>query len=336
MYWFDKIFACIPTALGKEKRTQRQLAKWQNEVALQNIFSRLVERALSRYDIEGYPETVNGRVLRMSLLFHGSVGFFEREGNVLALPALPNANVTLYGDFKSMWVYGRNGFNEEIPIYVPGGADSKLVNEGVGSVNLGKNPRGVWIRENMQAYPFINYCIEYAEKIADAYRVLDINRHHLKIPYIIVAEEQVIPTVKAAMDALDDNVNYIVSSGIFPVDKVNVIDTPTGPDTLKATTDLIEWYYNDFDRLCGKNSNSNPDKAERLLVDEVNANNESTESDKANFLDYLQEQLDFVNEMMGTAMRVVELKGDDENDDDVSGLDSDTGPDKMGTTAGSD
>lgn len=306
--WYDNIFGCIPTALGTENTTQKRLAKYKNRATWQNIFTRLVSRALSRYDIEGYPDTVSGRVLRMSLLFHGSVGFFEREGAVLALPALPNANVTLYGDYKSMWVYGRNGFNKEIPIYVPGGDASELVNTGVGGLTLGKEPKGVWVRENPQVWPFINYCIDYADKIADAYRVLDVCRHHLKRPYIIVADEQVVPTVKRTMEAIDENQNYVVSSGIFPVDRINILDTKTPPESIKTVTDLIEWYYNDFDRLCFDNSNSNPDKAERLLVDEVNANNESTQADKADFIDYLQEQLDFVNAKLGTNMNVVKLQ----------------------------
>ena len=329
MYWFDSIFNCIPTVLGQEQKTARKLAKFKNSISFQNIFVRLVNKALARYDIEDYPDTVNGRVLRMSLLYHGSVGFFEHEGAVLALPALPNANVTLYGDYKSMFVYGRNGFNEEIPIYVPGGAESQLVNKPVGGAALSNKPRGVWMRENPQVFPFVLHCLDYAEKLSDAYRVLDINRHHMKVPYMIVADEQVLPTVKKTMETIDDNVNYIVSSGIFPVDRVNVIPTQTSPDTLKSTTDLIEWYWNDFDSLCGKNSNANPDKKERLLVDEVNANNETTKSGKADFLDYLQEQLDFVNEKLGTKMRVVELGKEEMADDGIPGMDQDAGSGEM-------
>lgn len=329
MYWYDNIFGCIPTILGAENKTARQLAKFKNVISFQNIFTRLIAKALSRYDIEGYPDTVNGRVLRMSLLYHGSVGFFDYNGSVLALPALPNANVTLYGDYKSMWVYGRNGYNAEIPLYVPGGDESPLVNKPVGGVVTRRQPRGVWVRENPQVFPFIRHCIDYAAKLSDAYRVLDINRHHLKVPYIIVADEQVVPTVKKTMETIDDNVNYIVSSGIFPADRVNIIPTSTSPETLSATTDLIEWYWQDFDALCGKNSNSNPDKKERLLVDEVNANNETTQTAQADFIDYLQEQLDFVNEKMGTDMHVVELGKEDCNDDDVQGLDTDAGSDQM-------
>lgn len=335
MYWFDNIFGCITTNIGDNK-TAKQLAKFKNQITFQNVFVRLVNKALARYDIEGYPDTVNGRVLRMSLLYHGSVGFFEKDGAVLALPALPNANVTLYGDFKSMFVYGRNGFNAEIPLYVPGGDDSTLVNKPIGGVSLSKTPRGIWLRENPQVFPFILNCIDYAEKIADTYRTLDVLRHHLKRPYIITADEQLIATIKKAFEVINENQPIVVSSGVFTPDRIQVLPLTVTPDTLKIVSDLIDWYYNDFDNLCGKNSNANPDKKERLLVDEVNANNETTESGQADFLDYLQEQLDFVNEKLGTSMTVVELGKEEEQDDDVSGMDPDAGSGEMADTANGD
>lgn len=331
--WYNRFFNCINTNFG-ENMTGHKLAQWKNNIELQNIFIRLCNKALSRYDFEGLPDTVNERVLKQALLYHGSVGFFEKEGNVLCLPAQPSNGVTLYGDFRTMYVYGRNGYNEQINIFVPGGAESSLINKPVSDYVSYKEPTGVWMRENPFCFPFIQYCMSYAERIADSMRVLDINRHHMKIPYIIVADEQVIPTVKKTMQQVDDNVNYIVSSGVFPVDRVNIIQTPIGPDTLKTTTDLIEWYYNDFDELCGKNSNSNPDKKERLLVDEVNANNESTKTSINELIDFMQTELDFVNKSLGTNITV--KKKEEDEDDDICGMDTDAGSEEMGTTERSD
>lgn len=330
--WFNNLFSPINITLGGKSKTKKQLAEYENWIEFQNEFAECVHKGLNRYEFQNLPKTVNDRVLRMSLLYHGSVGFFEKEGNILALPALPNAAVTLYGDFKSMFVYGRNGFNQEISTYVPGGAESPLVNTPVGGYSLNKKPRGVWVRENEQAFPFINYCIEYAEKIADTHRTLDVSRRNIKTPYIIVAEEQVVPSVKKFFEQRDANMDYIVSSGIFPADRVNVLPIQTTADNLKSCTDLIEWYSNQFDALCGKNSNANQDKKERLLVDEVNANNESTESNIDSVIKFLQEQLDFVNECFGTNIKVV--KKEVEENDDIRGMDSNTGSGEMESGSG--
>lgn len=328
MYWYEGLFNCINISLGGKNSTSRKLAKYKNYTEFQNVFARLVKKALARYEFEDLPDTVNERVLKLSFLYHGSACFFEEAGNVIALPATPNANLNIYGDFKSCFVYGRNGYNKEIPLYVHGGADSQLINKGFGN-RITAKPKGVWVRENELVYPFLNYCINYADKIADSMRTLDVSRHNIKRPYIIPAEEQVVPTVKKFFDERNDNVDFVVSTGIFPADKVNVLQIPAGAENLKACTDLIEWYMNDFDNLCGKNSNANPDKKERLLVDEVNANNESTEANIDSLITYVQSQLDDVNDYFGTSIRIVnsiqndtkqdaaEAEEGEKNDDDI-------------------
>lgn len=329
--WYGEIFAPINLTLNGKVKTNKKLAQYKNNIEFQNVFARLVKIALSRYGFENLPETVNDRVLKMALLFHGSVCFFEMEGNVLALPAMPNANLTLYGDFKNCFVYGRNGYNANIPLFIHGGDDSKIVNEGYKTLPENKRPRGVWVRENELVFPFLNYCITYADKIADCMRTLDVSRTNIKRPYIITAEEQIVNSVKRFFEDRDDNVNYIVSSGVFPADKINLLPIQTTSDSLKACTDLIEWYLNDFYTLCGLNSNANSDKKERLLVDEVNANNESTASNIDSMLNYIQAQLDDVNKYLGTNITIVKNTEEVDEDDDLFGLDKDTGRNEVGS-----
>ena len=325
--WYNEIFNCISLNLGNSKPTNKKLAAFKNNAEFQNAFARLTYKALARYDFEGLPDTVNERVLKMALLYHGSVCFFEKEGNLLALPAMPDSSLTLYGDFKSCFVYGRNGYNQKVNLYIHGGADSKLVDKGYPSTG-NKTPSGVWVRENEYAYPFLNFCIAYAEKIADTMRTLDVSRKNIKTPYIISAEEQIINSVKRYFENRDNNEEYIISSGVFPADKIALLPIETTAENLKACTDLIEWYMNDFDSLCGKNSNANQDKKERLLVDEVNANNETTESNIDAILRYMQQGLDDVNEHFGVNITVIKKEEDD--DDDLSGMDSDSERDEVG------
>lgn len=327
--WYNRFFNCINTNFG-DNMTGHKLAQWKNDFTRQNVFMRLCTKSDARYDIINLEPTMSKRVVKQSLLFNASIGFFEKEGNILALPGNPMEGPTLNGDFRYMNVYGRNGYNEKIPLFVPGGNESNIVNQTTSDYFTYAKPTGVWMRENRYCYPFINFCIERTEQIADSMRVLDVLRFHLKTPFLIVADEQILPTVKAMMKQVEDNVNYLVSSGVLPVDRVNILQKPIGPDTIKAVTDLIEWYYNDFDELCGKNSNSNPDKKERLLVDEVNANNESTKASYNELIEFMQEELDFVNKCLGTNMQI--KKREEDADDDICGMDTDAGPGEMETT----
>lgn len=333
--WYGPIFGCINLNLNGKAPKQNRLAAFKNNVTFQNVFARLVKKGLSRYEIEGLPDTCSERVVKTALLYHGSVGFFEKEGSILALPAAPGSDITLNGDFKSMFVYGRNGYNEQVPLYVPGGANSAEVNKGVLRTN-DKTPRGVWVRENELVYPFLNYCIDYADKIADTFRTLDVSRFYLKRPGVFVAEEQAVPSLKKFFDSMENNQPYdIVSTGIYDVSKVNLLEIQSSVDNIKGCTDLIEWYMNDFDNLCFKNSNSNPDKKERLLVDEVNSNNEATDAQGDSFIEFLQEQLDFVNESLGTSLSVKINKEEKENDD-IRGMDRDTDEPAVGGSGSSD
>lgn len=332
MVWYADLFNCINLNLGGRAKSNKKLAQFKNWIEFQNAFARLVKKGLARYDFEGLPETVNERVLKQSLLYHGSVCFFEKEGSVLALPAMPNSDLTLYGDFKSCFAYGRNGYNEKVPLYIHGSDEASVLKKGLTDTVKG-SPRGVWVRENELVYPFLNYCITYAEKIADTMRTLDVTRKNMKKPYIVVAEEQIVPTVKKYFEDRDDNLDYIVSSGIFPADKINILGFESNGDNLKAATDLIEWYMNDFDALCGQNSNANPDKKERLLVDEVNSNNEAVNNFIESTIRYLQQGLDDVNKFLGTNITVnkAETEEEGEEDDEILRMDTDSGSDEMGS-----
>lgn len=324
-----ELFNCIDVSLGGKSKTMKRIAQYKNQLEFMNALARLTKRALARYSFEGLPITVNERVLKMALLFHGCVCFFEKEGNILALPALPNSNLNLYGEWKSCFVYGRNGFNAQIPLYIPGADESKTINKGDINLSMKDKPNGVFVRENEFMYPFMNYCITYAEKIADCMRTIDVTRKNIKKPFIITAEEQLVPTIKKFFDNRDNNEEYIVSSGVFPADRISLLPIETNADSIKAATDLMEWYYNDFDNLCNWNSNANPDKKERLLVDEVNSNNESMSEVRDNFIEYLQEQIDNVNKYLGTNIKV-KIKEDEANDD-VRGMGTESTNGKLAT-----
>ena len=333
--WYGPVFNCINLNLGGKAMKQSKLAEMKNNVTFQNIFVRLVKKALSRYEIEGLPETCSERVVKMALLYHGSVGFFEREGSVLALPATPGADITLNGDYTHMYVYGRNGYNEKIALYVPGADDSKLVGKGFSGQPEGEK-RGVWVRENEMVYPFLNYCIDYADRISDTYRTFDIGRFWLKMPGVFVAEEEALPSIKSLIDGLKNNELYnVVSSGIYDVGKVNFFDLKYSADNISKCTDSIEWLYNDFDNLCFKNSNSNPDKKERLLVDEVNSNNESTEAQSNSFSEYLQEQFDFVNKCLGTNIKI-KINKEEPKNENIQRVDRNAAGDNMGSVGSGD
>lgn len=311
MSWFSPMFNHINLNLDGKSLTTRKMADIKNYVEFIDTFASNVLKALARYDIEGLPETCDIRVVKESLLFHGSVCFFEKEGNILALPCAPDSDLTLNGDIKTGYVYGRNGYNQKVGLYIKGADEAPILEK---TYSLSKsNPKGVFVRENEMRYPFVNYALSYAMRMSDTMRALDVVRENIKQPFVVVCEESLINTVKKYFEDKKANVDKIVSSGIFPADKISITEIPVLPESIKTCTDLIEWYTNRYDQLCGFYNNANPDKKERLLVDEVNANNDSTDKLMQHTIDYLQSELDFVNKIFGLSLEVKKGESEDEN-----------------------
>lgn len=304
--------------------TSKKLAKYKNQTEFMNVYASLINEALSRYKFSGLPETVNERILVESLLWYGSVCFFVKQGNVLALPGLPTQSYTLYGDPTACIVHGRNGYNQEIKLYIPNGDDSALVRSSTNGT-APKEGTGVWVRENKLVFPFINYCIEYADKIADTLRTLDTTRMNIKRPYVVVAEEPIINSVKSFFNKRDANEEYIISSGVFPADKINLLPFDTNPENIRDCTMLVEWYMNQFRQLEGMKAPSTVDKKAQVSVPELNRDEDVSNNKKETVTDYLQEQLDFVNEKLGTSITVESNMEEEENNDAVtSDRDEDT------------
>lgn len=285
--------------------SQKKLAQIKNNITLTNTMGRLILDALHRYDIKGLPETCNKRVVKESFLWHGSCMFFDKNDSLLSLPGMPTDEFNIYGDPKFGYVYGRQGFNEKISLYIPGGDISDFIRKTFFRV-AGKGYQGVFVRENYICFPFINHVIDYATAIADTMRTLDVVRANIKQPFICVAEESVINSVKKFFEMRNENMEYLISSGVFPVDKIKLLPIDTNATALKDATDLIEWYYNMFYELCGVNSNSNPDKKAELTSFEINANNDIVKIQAEKTLECLEEHFDIVNKVFGTNIKVVE------------------------------
>lgn len=312
MWLFNNLISSI--WIDNKSMTSKRLAAYKNQTEFLNVYAMLVNEALGRYKFKNLPDTVNERVLLESLLWYGAVGFFVKSGNILALPGMPTASYTLYGDPTQMIVYGRNGYNETIKLYIPNGDDSTLVRSSINGT-APEEGTGVWVRENRMAFPFINYCIEYADKIADTLRTLDTTRMNIKRPYVVVAEESIINSVKSFFNKRDLNEEYIISSGVFPADKINLLPFDTNPENLRDCTMLVEWYLNQFRQLEGMKAPSTVDKKAQVSVPELNRDEDVSDSKTENVTEYIQQQLDFVNEKLGCNI-TVESNFDEEGEAD--------------------
>lgn len=306
MFLLDNMF-CIPlSADGAGKSAKKRITEMRNNFVFQNTFARLVLDALERYYFEGLPETVSERVLLQSLLWYGRVCIFEKGGSLLGLPCAPSgAGLNIYGDYGSAFVFSANGkLNQQVNIFIHGSDEDAFLNKTNGA-KPDTNLKGVMIRENAIMYPFARLTMQFAEAIADSYRTLDVVRANIKRPFVITAEESVVPSVKKFLEQRELNYDSVISSGVFDPSKINLLPIDINGTSLTDATQLIEWYENKHRELCGIKSNGQMDKkGENLISAEISVNDDYEFLSVDKCVEYIQQGLDDVNKIFGTSITV--------------------------------
>lgn len=326
--WYNSL--CNIPLIGCEPVTKK-LNKFKNYMEFINWFAHLLEIGTNRYHITGLPDTMDERVMLQSFLWYGAVTIFEKDNAVIALPSAPTNDFNLYGNPGYAWVWGANGYNERIKLELPNGKDA-ITTKGFDK-NMGDTGTGIFVRETKTMRPFVNYTISYANEIADTMRTISQQRRHFKRPYVITAQEEVVNTVKKFFKDADENEEFIVGTGVFPVDKVGVVPITVSADEVQAMKDLVEWYLNQYRERCGIQNNENIDKKANLIADELHTNDEATATCVGEIVDYLNEQFEQVNSKFGLNIKAeVQNYGekeqsiltdtDGETDGSISGDDS--------------
>jgi len=297
---------CPTIWVDGRRKSAKKIAEMRNVEEFDNWFHTLaIEAKVARIGIENVPDTCNERVILESLFYHASVTFFEKAGNLISLPGIPTGNISLYADPCAVNVHGRNGFCEEMPVMIRGGDNSSFVRKGVTGQVAAKNAKAVWIRENIDRFPFINITAEYAYKIANVMRTLDVEIDNLSHPYLVVCSEDVLNDVKNYFNRRDRHESWIdiANAGIFDANKVNVINLDMTESGIRDCTGTIEWYLQMFRQLEFLDGSKNVDKKAEITIPELNQGQAVVTINQKSYIDFLTKEFDFVNEVFGTNMK---------------------------------
>lgn len=145
----------------------------------------------------------------------------------------------------------------------------------------------------------------------------------------MVCEEQLVDAVVDMMRAIKDNEDLIpMSTGSLDITRFNVLPIDGSGAGIQSAKELIEWYQQQFRERCFMQSNTQADKkGENLTNDEIHINDEFTDTQEDNTIDYLNEQFDFVNEVLGTNLKADTTKvkqqivKEDSKNENISGND---------------
>lgn len=256
--------------------------------------------AINRFEWENLPMGLTSERLETMLIEKGQVFCFKRDkGGLTILPCFNTKKLTVYGDYDSYEVYGYNGYQETIS------AD-----------------KGVRIKNNPLASNNINNLMIYAQRIDNTEMTQDVNLFQQNVPKVVLSDESGKLTAKNLIKALKE-FKFVVFGKKSLTSQLNtseVLDTssPYLLDKLQEhKTDLM----NEVLSYLGINNNSNNDKRERLLVDEVNSNNDFINTNLDLMFDMREKACKEINEMFQCNIKVKkrEVKQDGNVHDDDRG-----------------
>lgn len=223
----------------------------QYEFIYQRILSEL---AISRFKWKGLPPSIDERFLELTLHTNGLIVFyFDADyDRFLALRGTGVGKWNMYDNPTRFQVVGNDMVHKQLNA---------------------KECVPIW--SNYLRHPDVSITDVYAHRLAEADRTIDINLLNERHPWIVSVNKNERLSLQAAFRAVQEGQPVIWGTDNFTPDelakKLNVFNVGQDREaTLNVMTARMR-LWNDCMTLLGI-ENTNTDKRERMIVDEVNAN----------------------------------------------------------------
>lgn len=278
--------------------------QYLNSIEYQNVFFNLVNSWLDIFEFGGVPIGVSERTILYSYLFRGFCCLFKEEGHYLALPAAPSCECNANGDWLYANVYGSNGFNKNIKLYLPGITENPYVEKGISGLNSGGLYSGVLGRINATGYPPIYNIMLSSKRLANVSRAMDTAVETMKVPYIIKTDESLVNSIKSMYSKIKENEPIIISTKTLGLDSLEVINTNINTNTISEFREQYEFLQGCIYSELGIKHNAEPDKNAHILEAELHSEDEATGNSINKQLTYLKKWCEDCNEAFGLSMNV--------------------------------
>lgn len=272
--------------MGK-KNKQRPLntvAQYFNDISFLYYYNWLKLIALNVYKWENVPSSIDVRYLELTLFERGIAVYFNdiALGNI-ALPVNLSGQYDVYGIPQNYYAYSSasNYKNRELD-----------------------NKNSVLIFNDYLFQPTENIVQLYANKLYELDRTIDVNVKAQKTPILVKSSEQQKLTMLNMINQYDGNEPFLYVADTYSGSGsgIEVFETkaPFVCDKLEVLKHNI---LNDFLTAIGV-ENSNNDKKERLVSDEIGSNYGLIEVSRNVRLNPRKEAVKKINEMFGTNIEV--------------------------------
>lgn len=261
-------------------RKKRLEATYMNVATYDDIFSQLKEIALNVYRWENVPDSIDIRFLELCLFNRGYAVYFNDEilGN-LALNCAIGGALNVYDIPIKRTAYASNGYKRFLTA--------------IDSVIIFNNYM------HRATFPTIDM---YAKRLTQIKRAIDVNITQQKVPKIIQCSRQQQLTFQNMYEQVDNNEPVIILDESADLKAVGVLDN-TAPYVADKLNLLYKDLWNQALTFLGI-ENSNADKKERLVSDEVGSNYGNVEAQRNVMLNSRKQAVKEINNMFGTEIAV--------------------------------
>lgn len=265
--------------MGKRKREKWESALLNNCTYLQ-YYNRLLELAINMYEWRNLPDTVDERFLELTLFSDGMAVFFRDDIlGELCLQCMIGGELDVYRIPIDRTAYATNGYQMRL-----------------------NNQNSVIIFNN---YTHTNSMLDvemYARRLYEIERTIDVNVKAQKTPLIVRATENQRLTMKNLYMQYDGNEPFIYGDNNLDMDAIKVLPT-NAPYVADKLNILKRQIWNEALTYLGI-ENSNTEKKERLVSDEVNSNLGGVAAQRFCRLNARRKAADQINKMFGLNIEV--------------------------------
>lgn len=265
--------------MPKSKKQRWASAELNNKTYI-DYYNRLMELALNVFEWENLPPTVDERFLELTLYEMGYCLYFDDPiiGN-LALACTIGGRLDVYRIPILRRAYAVNGYNK-----MCSAKDSVL------------------IFNNYLHTPTLLTIELFARRLYEIERAIDVNVKGQKTPKAILSSEQQRLTMKNLFMQYDGNEPFIFGDKNLDIEGIKSLDigSPFVADKLQILKHQI---WNEALTFLGI-ENSNQDKKERLVSDEVGSNYGNVEAQRNVMLNARRQAVKKINAMFGTDINV--------------------------------
>ena len=257
--------------------TKETRARARNLSTFDTWLERLQLAAVSRIQWN-LPDTVDPLYVERELFFNGRVIFFVADGSLVALSGFGSSKPNLYGIPLVRTVNAKNGFTAQLT-----------------------NQNSVIMYNNTLKRPTSPLAIDYAIRLANLDRIIELNANAQKTPYIIKATKETELSIRNAYAAIDNNEEFIAVTEDFQPDALEVLNTGANFTGLQLRT-LQQAIMDEYLLQIGIAS-ANTQKAERLITSEVAASNGGLMIYQEAFMAPRRQAAKFINERFGDYLK---------------------------------